>query len=78
MAKAPNIKRPVFSKTPFGGVPTKSKIKPLELLPSRTALNELTKGNPAQRSVMQFAAKTPIGANTPNFMPGSKVLKNGF
>lgn len=36
-----------------------------ELLPSRHALATLTKGNPAERSVLNYGKLTPIGANAP-------------
>lgn len=36
-----------------------------QLLPHRSALNQLTKGNPQQRSFQNFAKLTPSGANAP-------------
>jgi len=75
LAKIPSgPKRPAFAKTPFGGVPTKSKPGPLNMLPGRAALDQLTKGNPSQRSILEFGSKTPIGSGAPN----SKVIKNSF
>jgi hypothetical protein len=36
-----------------------------QLLPHRDAMNELTKGDPWQRSIGNYAKLTPIGANAP-------------
>lgn len=35
------------------------------LLPSRRAMNQLTKGNPSQRSFQNYAKLTPSGRNAP-------------
>lgn len=37
-----------------------------ELLPSRHAMDQLTKGNPWQRSMSNYAKLTPSGANAPS------------
>lgn len=62
--------RPTLNKTPFGG---KAKTTGEAMLPSRKALDLLTKGNPSQRSVLSFAARTPIGFGAPN----DKLIKKG-
>jgi hypothetical protein len=36
-----------------------------ELLPHRDAMNQLTKGDPWQRSIGNYAKLTPSGANAP-------------
>jgi hypothetical protein len=36
-----------------------------QLLPHRSAMNELTKGNPWQRTFQNYAKLTPSGANAP-------------
>lgn len=35
------------------------------MLPGRTAMNQLTKGNPAQQSYQNYAKLAPSGANAP-------------
>ena len=35
------------------------------MLPSRQAMNQLTKGDPEQRSTLSYAKMTPSGANLP-------------
>lgn len=37
-----------------------------EFLPSRHALAKLTEGNPADRSALMYAKRTPSGASAPN------------
>ena len=51
---------------PFGKVPKPNgKGHKSELLPSRHAMSELTKGTAQQRSYQNYAKLTPSGANAP-------------
>lgn len=54
---------------PSGGKPKVTQVQNKgsveQRLPSRHALDTLTKGNPAQRSVQMYAKLTPSGASAP-------------
>jgi len=45
-----------------------------EKLPSRSALNSLTRGDPAQRSMGQYSKKTPTGAGGIS-LPGAPIVR---
>lgn len=55
----PNIHGPAITKHVGKGYQQHS------MLPSRHALNQLTKGDPVQRSLQNFGKLTPIGAGAP-------------
>jgi hypothetical protein len=46
-------------------VANKGKGSKSQMLPSRHALTTLTKGDPSQRSIQNYAKLTPIGAGAP-------------
>ena len=51
-----------------------------EVLPSRMAMETITKGNPMQRSMNNYAKKTPSGLNAmgPSFMMMSRMMGRGY
>lgn len=51
-----------------------------EVLPSRMAMETITKGSPMQRSMNNYAKKTPSGLNAmgPSFMMMSRMMGRGY
>jgi len=51
-----------------------------EVLPSRMAMETITKGDPMQRSMNNYAKKTPSGAGAmgPSFMMMGRFMGRGY
>ena len=51
-----------------------------EVLPSRMAMETITKGDPMQRSMNNYAKKTPSGASAmgPSFMMMGRFMGRGY
>jgi len=51
-----------------------------EVLPSRMAMETITKGDPMQRSMNNYAKKTPSGAGAmgPSFMMLGRFMGRGY
>jgi hypothetical protein len=51
-----------------------------EVLPSRMAMETITKGDPMQRAMNNYAKKTPSGLSAmgPSFMMMSRMMGRGY
>ena len=51
-----------------------------EVLPNRMAMETITKGDPMQRSMNNYAKKTPSGASAmgPSFMMMGRMMGRGY
>lgn len=58
-------KTPKFGTSKPTVVANKGKGSRSQMLPSRHALNTLTRGDPSQRSVQNYGKLTPVGAGAP-------------
>jgi len=68
---------------PFGAIGKPTTIKQVKnkgsqqvRLPNRAALNQLTKGDPTQQSIGNFAKLTPSGASA-EAMPYASIMSEG-